>query len=422
MAGSVNKVILVGRLGQDPEVRYTQGGTPVANIRIATDETWKDQSGERQQRTGVAHGCPLAETGGNLRPVPQQGKAGLHRGEIADPELAGQGGKQALLHRGTGRQHGHAGRPIRGRTGGAGSPTRRRGRFGLRDLRRRHPILARPLPCSSASRSALTEFSPETGWRLRGTFTRQPTSSGGETAALLFLTRPPRQEDPAESQFLQKLALYATLDHSNLARLFPIETHDGHHILPMEFIHGKTLAEIIAGGPCDFDLALQTAIQTVRALLEVHENGLVHSRLTSRSLFLQEGNQVKLLDIVLPYLPPGLVLQDPEDPESREPELPAGQPPLLHLSYRAPEQVRGEPGDARSDLFSLGGRALRIIAGGVSLYGWGRDRTGPADSGPGASPADFRATPNLSGWSRLLGALLQKDPADRYPFRLRAVE
>ena len=51
MAGSVNKVILVGRLGQDPEVRYTQGGTAVANLRIATDESWKDQSGERQQRT-----------------------------------------------------------------------------------------------------------------------------------------------------------------------------------------------------------------------------------------------------------------------------------------------------------------------------------------------------------------------------------
>ena len=51
MAGSVNKVILVGRLGQDPEVRYTQGGTAVANLRLATDETWKDQSGEKQQRT-----------------------------------------------------------------------------------------------------------------------------------------------------------------------------------------------------------------------------------------------------------------------------------------------------------------------------------------------------------------------------------
>ena len=236
-----------------------------------------------------------------------------------------------------------------------------------------------------------------------------------ETAALLFLTRPPRQEDPAESQFLQKLALYATLDHSNLARLFPIETHDGHHILPMEFIHGKTLAEIIAGGPCDFDLALQTAIQTVRALLEVHENGLVHSRLTSRSLFLQEGNQVKLLDIVLPYLPPGLVLQDPEDPESREPELPAGQPPLLHLSYRAPEQVRGEPGDARSDLFSLG-VVLYELSLGEFLFTGGDATALDRQIQDRELPRLISVRPQTSpGWSRLLGALLQKDPADRYP-------
>jgi single-strand DNA-binding protein len=51
MSSSVNKVILVGRLGKDPEVKYTQGGTPVARFSLATDETWKDQSGERQQRT-----------------------------------------------------------------------------------------------------------------------------------------------------------------------------------------------------------------------------------------------------------------------------------------------------------------------------------------------------------------------------------
>ncbi len=51
MSSSVNKVILVGRLGKDPELKYTQSGTPVAKFSIATDETWKDQSGERQQRT-----------------------------------------------------------------------------------------------------------------------------------------------------------------------------------------------------------------------------------------------------------------------------------------------------------------------------------------------------------------------------------
>jgi len=47
----VNKAILVGRLGRDPEVRYTSSGTPVANFSLATDESWTDQNGERQRRT-----------------------------------------------------------------------------------------------------------------------------------------------------------------------------------------------------------------------------------------------------------------------------------------------------------------------------------------------------------------------------------
>lgn len=52
MAGSVNKVILVGNLGADPEIRRTQDGRPIANLRIATSETWRDRnSGERKEKT-----------------------------------------------------------------------------------------------------------------------------------------------------------------------------------------------------------------------------------------------------------------------------------------------------------------------------------------------------------------------------------
>ncbi len=52
MAGSVNKVILVGNLGADPEVRRMQDGRPVVNLRIATSESWRDrQSGERREKT-----------------------------------------------------------------------------------------------------------------------------------------------------------------------------------------------------------------------------------------------------------------------------------------------------------------------------------------------------------------------------------
>lgn len=52
MAGSVNKVILIGNLGRDPEVRTFQNGGKVCNLRIATSETWKDRNtGERRERT-----------------------------------------------------------------------------------------------------------------------------------------------------------------------------------------------------------------------------------------------------------------------------------------------------------------------------------------------------------------------------------
>jgi single-strand DNA-binding protein len=48
---SVNKVILLGNLGRDPETRYTTGGDAVTNLRIATSEQWKDKSGEKQEKT-----------------------------------------------------------------------------------------------------------------------------------------------------------------------------------------------------------------------------------------------------------------------------------------------------------------------------------------------------------------------------------
>lgn len=52
MAGSVNKVILVGNLGRDPEVRQTQDGNPIVNLSLATSENWRDKStGERRERT-----------------------------------------------------------------------------------------------------------------------------------------------------------------------------------------------------------------------------------------------------------------------------------------------------------------------------------------------------------------------------------
>lgn len=51
MAGSINKVILVGNLGRDPEIRHTANGKKIANFSLATSEIWRDTNGERQERT-----------------------------------------------------------------------------------------------------------------------------------------------------------------------------------------------------------------------------------------------------------------------------------------------------------------------------------------------------------------------------------
>ena len=51
MAAGVNKVILIGNLGRDPELRYTQQGTAVANFTLATNETWTSREGKREERT-----------------------------------------------------------------------------------------------------------------------------------------------------------------------------------------------------------------------------------------------------------------------------------------------------------------------------------------------------------------------------------
>ncbi len=236
-----------------------------------------------------------------------------------------------------------------------------------------------------------------------------------ETFALTFLSRPLQQDNPGETQFLKKLALFTALDHSNLARLFPLETYENYHLLPMEFVHGKTLAEMIGTGPCDFDLALQIAIQATRGLLDAHESGLVHGRLTSRSLLLQGGNQLKLLDFVLPFLPSGLDLHDPEEPEGQTLAFPHDQPPLLHLSYRAPEQVRGKPADGRTDLFSLG-VALYELSLGEFLFSGESAVALDQQIQDRELPKLITVRPQTSpGWSRLLRALLEKDPADRYP-------
>ena len=85
---SVNKVILIGNLGKDPEIRYTQGGEPIANFSLATSENWTDKSGQKQERTEWHQVEVFGKTAQVVRDYCTKGKQVYIEGSIRYEEWA----------------------------------------------------------------------------------------------------------------------------------------------------------------------------------------------------------------------------------------------------------------------------------------------------------------------------------------------
>jgi single-strand DNA-binding protein len=135
---SVNKVILIGNLGKDPEIRYTQQGEPIANFSLATSERWTDKSGQKQERTEWHRVEVFGKTAQVVRDYCSKGKQVYLEGSIKYDEwtdkdgnkrnmtkirVSGPGSRLVLLgSRGEGGPRGSSGGPEAGSGGPEGSP------------------------------------------------------------------------------------------------------------------------------------------------------------------------------------------------------------------------------------------------------------------------------------------------------------
>src|SRR3974377_55755 len=123
MAGGVNKVILVGNLGADPEVRFTPSGQAVANFRIATSESWTDKAGQKQERTEWHRIVVWGKLGELCGEYLAKGRQCFVEGRLQTRGGEGQGKQEEFHHRGVGLERGVSGRPPRrGRRGRRPSP------------------------------------------------------------------------------------------------------------------------------------------------------------------------------------------------------------------------------------------------------------------------------------------------------------
>jgi single-strand DNA-binding protein len=94
---SVNKVVLIGNLGKDPEIRYTQGGEPIANFSLATSENWTDKSGQKQERTEWHRVEVFGKTAQVVRDYCTKGKQVYLEGSIRYDEWTDKDGNKKYM-------------------------------------------------------------------------------------------------------------------------------------------------------------------------------------------------------------------------------------------------------------------------------------------------------------------------------------
>jgi serine/threonine protein kinase/tetratricopeptide (TPR) repeat protein len=214
--------------------------------------------------------------------------------------------------------------------------------------------------------------------------------------------------DPGRrARFEQEARAASALNHPHIVTIYDIlDTSFGQAIV-MEFVQGRTLAQLIKAGPLPVSEAVRHAVQIADALSAAHAKAIVHRDLKPANLMLSESGLVKVLDF-------GVAKLTEAESEGELARTAASQTTVGlvvgTLAYMSPEQAEGKPLDGRSDIFSFGSVLHEMLSGrrpfagnsGISLLtSILRDEPAPLAGVP----------PDLA---RIVSRCLRKRPRDRY--------
>jgi serine/threonine protein kinase len=163
-------------------------------------------------------------------------------------------------------------------------------------------------------------------------------------------------DDPVRLQrFEQEARAAAALNHPNILAVHDIGTEDGSPYIVSELLEGETLRERLRSGRLPVRKAIDYALQIARGLAAAHDKGIVHRDLKPENIFVTRDGRVKILDFGLAKL-----TERGSAPEAATRTIQSEAGTVLGtVGYMSPEQVRGKPTDARTDLFSFGGDSVR---------------------------------------------------------------
>jgi pimeloyl-ACP methyl ester carboxylesterase len=223
--------------------------------------------------------------------------------------------------------------------------------------------------------------------------------------ALKVLSVSKTTDDRNRSLLLREARHAARLNHPNICTVYEVKQIGDCDLIVMELVPGRTLSALLAGGPAPLESLLSIGAQIADALDHAHDRGVIHGDLKSGNVIVSDDGRLKVLDFGVARRTPGgdsdMTTETSPDSQGRIGGTPA---------YMAPELLRGDITDARSDLWSLGVLLCQLATGqlpfvGANLYALMTDILQNKPALPASVP------PALA---LVIRHCLQKDPSARY--------
>jgi serine/threonine protein kinase len=223
-------------------------------------------------------------------------------------------------------------------------------------------------------------------------------------------------DDAARQRFAREARAASALNHPNVAQVY--DYGEGPNRVPflvMELVDGESLGQWISRGPLPQEECFRIARCAGEALGEAHTNGIVHRDIKPSNICVSSRGEVKVLDFGLArwVAKAGVSTVNASTVEltgATAAGMAVGTP-----AYMSPEQAKGRPADARSDLFSLGAVLYECLTGKRAFPGTtAMEVLAQVLEGRPAPPSSIRRD-LPSGWDRIISRLMAKDASQRYP-------